>query len=119
MSHNLPHEVPAPYLIAAVLQSDTLLGQVQRELYRALPGITIDHLRQFLREDILREEVTVGIKAEEAEALLNRVQQLRAKGLSMTQTLKVVTGQVPSDDDSSESVYQILLDDKRLGVEGG
>jgi hypothetical protein len=119
MAQKIPHEIPAAHLIAAVLQSDAILGQLQRELYRALPGISLERLRQVLREEILRHETILGPKAEEADALLKRMEQLRAKGLSTTQALKVVTGQAPSEGDPNADVYQILLDDMRHGGEGG
>ena len=76
-SHQFLHEVPVSHLIAAVLQSDSLLGQLQREIYRAVPGVSVDQLRQILRDQILRADMINGPKANEAEALLQRAQQLR------------------------------------------
>jgi hypothetical protein len=118
MSHQSLHEVPVSHLIAAVLQSDSLLSQLQREIYRAVPGVSIEQLRQLLRDQILRADMINGPKANEAESLLQRITQLRAKGLSMTQTLKVVTGQEKAARDD-EDVYRVLIDDMRNGGEGG
>jgi hypothetical protein len=110
------HEVPAAHLVAAVLQSDTILGQLQRELYRALPGISFEELRELLRGEILRGEVINGTDAEEAQALLDRMNQLRSRGLSTTQALRAVTDEKASDEDE---VYRILSDDKRSAGSGG
>src|ERR1700674_1425404 len=106
MPQKIIHEVPAQHLLAAVLQSDNILGQVQRELYRLLPGISTAQLRQMLRDDILRHEVVEGTQAQEAEALLARIVQLRERGLTTTQTLKAVTGEAPSDNE--EDAFLIM-----------
>lgn len=119
MSQQVLHEVPAAHLVSAVLQSDKFLNQLQRELYRALPGITVERLRQLLRDEILQREMIEGHYAHEAEALLNRMEQLKAKGLSATQTLRAVTGQMPVEADSESESFHILFDDKRYAGEGG
>ncbi len=119
MSQQILHEVPAAHLVSAVLQSDTLLNQLQRELYRALPGITVERLRQLLRDEILQRDMVEGHHASEAQALLKRMEQLKAKGLSATQTLRAVTGEAAVDADSDAEAYHILFDDKRYAGEGG
>jgi hypothetical protein len=113
------HEVPAAHLIAAVLQSDALLEKMQHELIRVLPGITINELKTLLREEILRTEVIEGEDATEADAMLTRIAQLRAKGLTMTQTIKVLTGQQHSKDADEEDEYHVLMHDMRHSGEGG
>ena len=117
MPQKVVHEVPSQHLLAAVLQSDNILGQVQRELYRLLPGISIAQLRQMLRVEILRSEVIEGPQAQEAEALLARIVQLRERGLSTTQTLKAVTGEAPADNE--EDAFHIMREDKRAAGGGG
>ena len=117
MPQKIVHEVPAQHLLAAVLQSDNILGQVQRELYRLLPGISIAQLRQMLRDEILRRDLIEGPQAQEAEALLARIVQLRERGLSTTQTLKAVTGEAPSDNE--EDAFHIMREDKRASGGGG
>ncbi|MCC7449187.1 MAG: hypothetical protein IT324_17340 [Anaerolineae bacterium] len=119
MSQQIFHEVPAAHLVSAVLQSDTLLNQLQRELYRALPGITVERLRQLLRDEILQREMIEGHAASEAQALLKRMEQLKARGLSPTQTLRAVTGQASTDADNESDAFHILFDDKRYAGEGG
>lgn len=117
MPQKIVHEVPAQHLLAAVLQSDSILGQVQRELIRLLPGISIAQLRQMLRDEILRRDVIEGSQAQEAEALLARMVQLRERGLTTTQTLKAVTGEVPADNE--EDAFHIMREDKRASGGGG
>ena len=119
MSQQIFHEVPAAHLVSAVLQSDTLLNQLQRELYRALPGITVERLRQLLRDEILQREMIEGHHASEAQALLKRMDQLKARGLSPTQTLNAVTGRTPVEADGESETFHILFDDKRYAGEGG
>ncbi len=105
------HEVPAPQLIAAVLQSDWILDQLKRELRRVLPDLTTEQLRQILRERVLQQDMTNGKDAQEAATLIKRVEQLRASGLTMTQTVKALT--------EEEEAYRIMLDDKRSAGGGG
>ncbi|HVO43361.1 MAG TPA: hypothetical protein VMT34_12090 [Aggregatilineales bacterium] len=117
-THKTIHTVPATYLVAAVLQSDTILGHLQRELYRALPGITVEQLREMLQTEILRSDVVTGDIAQEAQSLQRRMEELRRKGLTMTQTLEVVTGQRSAAIDEDD-VYHILREDKRYAGDGG
>ena len=116
MAQKIIHEVPAKHVLAAVLQSDTVLGQVHRELYRLLPGVNIKQLRQMLRDELLRPEVVEGSAAEEAHLLLERMRQLQARGLTMTQTLKTVS---TANEDEDEDAFQILMEDKRTAGGGG
>jgi hypothetical protein len=111
------HEVPAAHLVAAVLQSDVILGQLQRELYRALPGISFEELRGLFRDEVLRKEVTTGDEAEAAQALLDRMNQLRRQGLTQTQALRAVTDPTKAEDE--DDVFRILSDDKWSGGSGG
>jgi hypothetical protein len=119
MPHPHVHEVPVAHLIAAVLQTDSILNQLQRELVRTVPGITCDQLRQILRDDLLRQDVVEGAKAQEAEAMIGRINKLRARGLSMTQTLKMVTGEAETTEAEDSEVYRILLEDMRDAGHGG
>jgi hypothetical protein len=119
MSQNPIHEVPANHVLAAVLQSDAVLGQVQREIYRLLPGISIEQLRSMLRSDLLQRGLVEGEDAQEAEALLKRMSALRARGLTETQTLKAVTGREKVAEDDEDDVYHILMQDKRSAGGGG
>ncbi len=112
MSARVMHEVPAPQLIAAVLQSDNVLAQVQREVVRLLPGISIDQLREILRAELLRPEALNGEQAEQAHKLLDRMAQLRSRGLSMTQTLKAVTSPTGTGEDEEEDAYNVMIEDK-------
>ncbi len=119
MAQKIIHEVPAKHVLAAVLQSDAVLGQVHREIYRLLPGVSIKQLRQMLRDELLRPEVVDGSAAAEAQLLLERVRQLQAQGLTMTQTLKAVTSPTKTSEDEDEDTYQILMEDKRSAGSGG
>lgn len=119
MTQKIIHEVPAKHVLAAVLQNDSILGQVQREIYRLLPGVSIEQLRKMLRDELLRPEVIEGSQAEEAQLLLERMRQLRAQGLTMTQTLKAVTSPTKTSDDEDDDAYHIMTDDKRSAGGGG
>jgi len=117
MAQKIVHEVPAQHLLAAVLQSDSILGQVQRELYRLLPGVNNAQLRQMLRDEILQRDLIEGPQAQEAEALLGRMAQLRQRGLTTTQTMQAVTGELPGDNE--EDAFHIMREDKRASGGGG
>jgi hypothetical protein len=119
MTDKVVHEVPDRHLIAAVLQSDAVLIQVQREIYRLLPGISVEELREILREGILRSDVTEGEQAEAAHELLDRMAKLRSRGLTMTQTLKRVTSPTKTDDEDDDDAFRIMKDDKRSSGSGG
>ena len=119
MSEKTIHEVPAIYLVAAVLQNDTVLAQVQRDIFRFLPGISIDQLRQILRDEVLRPDVVDGPEAKQAQLMLDRVKQLQSKGLSMTGALKVVTSPTKTSEDDEDDAFIILTDDKRNATSGG
>lgn len=110
------HEVPAHHLIAAVLQSDWIVEQLRRELRRVLPDLTSEQLRGILRERVLQHEVIEGTGAQEAETLIKRVEQLRAAGLTMTQTVQALTDESSTDE---EEAYRILLEDKHSAGGGG
>jgi hypothetical protein len=116
-TQHIVHEVPAQYLLAAVMQSDWIVEQVKHQLRRALPELTTDQIRELLREKVLRPEILHGKDAEDALALTRRAEQLRASGLTMTQTIKVLTD--PSDDSEEEDVYRILMDDMHQSTFGG
>jgi hypothetical protein len=116
-AHRVVHAVPAQFLLAAVLQSDWIVDQVQHELRRALPDLTTEQIRELLREKVLRPEILQGTEAEEALTLTRRAEQLRASGLTTTQTFKVLTD--PSDPSEEEDVYRILLDDMHQSGFGG
>src|SRR5258706_15959842 len=107
MTNKIIHEVPVNHLLAAVLQSDSILGQVQSEIYRLLPGISIDQLRQLLREEILRADMVEGPQAQEAQLLLNRMAELRSRGLTMTQTLNRVTSPTKASEDDEDDAFNI------------
>src|SRR5258706_1399652 len=113
MTNNVVHEVPAKHLIAAVLQSDSVLGHVQREILRLLPGISIDALRQMLREELLRPEAIEGPQAQEAQLMLDRMAQLRSRGLTMTQTLNRVPSPTKTDSEDDDDAFHIMINDKR------
>src|SRR5260221_838659 len=119
MSEKVIHEVPVNHLLAAVLQSDSILGQVQREVYRLLPGVSVEQLRQMLRDEILRTEVVEGPRAEEAQLLLDRMAQLRARGLTMTQTLQRVTSPTKTGDEDDDDAFHVMQNGKRSSVGGG
>ena len=119
MTEKVIHEVPVNHLLAAVLQSDGILGQVQREVYRLLPGVSVEQLRQMLRDEILRPEVVEGPRAEEAQLLLDRMAKLRSSGLTMTQTLQRVTSPTKSGDDEDDDAFHIMRNDKRSSGGGG
>src|SRR5450432_1216763 len=119
MAEKIIHEVPANHLLAAVLQSDSILGQLQREIYRLLPGISIEQLRKMLHDEILRSELVDGPQAQEAHLLLERMEQLRSRGLSMTQTFKRVTSPTKDSDEDDDDAYHIMMNDKRSSGGGG
>ena len=118
MKHQrIVHDVPAQYLLAAVLQSDTIVEQVRRQLRRALPDLSASQIRELLHEQVLRSDVQHGTEATEALTLLRRAEQLHATGLTTTQTFKVLTD--PEDESDEEDVYRILLDDMHQSGYGG
>ena len=119
MTNKVVHEVPAKHLIAAVLQSDGVLGHIQREIIRLLPGISIDALRQMLREELLRPETIEGPQAQEAQLMLDRMAQLRSRGLTMTQTLNRVTSPTKTDSEDDDDAFHIMMNDKRSSGGGG
>ena len=119
MAEKIIHEVPANHLLAAVLQSDSILGQVQREVVRLLPGISIEQLRQILRDELLSSEFVSGPKADEAQLLLDRMKELQSRGLSMTQTLKRVTSPTKTDPEDEDDAFNIMRHDKRSSGGGG
>lgn len=111
------HDVPAQFLLAAVLQSDWIVEQVKRQLRRALPDLTSEQIRELLREKVLRSDIQQGKDAEDALALTKRAEELHAAGLTTTQTFKVLTD--PGDLSEEEDVYRVLLDDMHQSGYGG
>jgi hypothetical protein len=116
-TRHVVHDVPAQFLLAAVLQSDWIVDQVKQQLRRALPDLTTEQIRELLREKVLRADILDGKDAEEALTLIHRAEQLRASGLTMTQTVKALTNL--GDDSEEDDVYRILLDDMHASSFGG
>jgi len=114
---HIVHDVPAQFLLAAVLQSDWIVEQVQRQLRRALPELTNEQIRELLRDKVLRPEMLHGKDAEDALSLIHRAEQLHASGLTMTQTIKALTD--PTEESEEEDVYHILMDDMHQSSFGG
>jgi hypothetical protein len=110
------HEVPAPELIAAVIQSNWIIDQLLRQLNRVLPDLTAPQLRDLIREKVLLPSVTEGIQAQDAIALIKRMEDMRKAGLSMTQTIQVLSDPAASE---ADDLYRILVDDMRAAGHGG
>ncbi len=113
----LPDDMSASHLVASVLNSNAVLALVLRELYRIVPGLTVEDLKEILRNEVLRPEMLHGALAEQADAILKRASRLQSIGLSTTEMRKVISH--PAGDDIEEDVHQILLDDKRHGGTAG
>jgi hypothetical protein len=114
---HIVHDVPAQFLLAAVLQSDWIIEQIQRQLRRALPELTAEQIRELLRDKVLRPEILRGKDAEDAQSLIHRAEQLHASGLTMTQTIKALTDDSVASEE--EDVYRILMDDMHQSTFGG
>lgn len=71
------------HLLAALLLTDPVLNIVRRELRRAFPDVRVDvrELRDELRQEVLKREVTEGEQADEARRRLHKAQgrALRAR----------------------------------------
>jgi hypothetical protein len=119
MTQKTVHEVPASHLLAAVLQRDSILSHIQLETFRLLPGISIEELRQMLRDELLRPEMISGEDAQEAQMMLDRINDLRKRGLTMTQTLNAVTSPIKTTDEDEDDAFQIITNDKRGSSGGG
>ena len=70
----LEKDASSPFLIAAVLRNDSMIGALRRELRRVSPGAKLDEedLRTTLTEDVLKRDVVVGDKAASATKRVRR-----------------------------------------------
>ena len=78
-------DASSPFLIAAVLQSNSLIGVLRRELRRISPGAKLseDELRGVLIDEVLKREVAFGddakVAASRVRRAANRALRNRAK----------------------------------------
>ena len=67
-------DASSPFLIAAVLRSDSLVGVLRRELRRISPGAKLneEELRAVLTDEVLKREVVFGDDAKVAASRVRR-----------------------------------------------
>ncbi|MDA1315608.1 MAG: hypothetical protein O2968_19945 [Acidobacteria bacterium] len=67
-------DASSPFLIAAVLLSDPLIGVLRRELRRISPGAKLedDELRGVLTDEVIKREVAFGADAKSAAIRVRR-----------------------------------------------
>jgi hypothetical protein len=114
----LPLEVTDPHLVAAVLQSDTMIRALQRELRQLDPNCLVpsDTLRALLRTQILRGEMVHG---EQAAAARSRLVRAMSSNGEKRRTRSTGTFTAVSLDDPDEHVGDTLWHDKTQATGGG
>ncbi len=114
----LPPDVTDPHLVAAVLQSDTMIRALQRELRQIDPNCLVpsDTLRALLRTHILRGEMLHG---EQAAAARSRLVQAMSTSSEKRRTRSTGTFPAVNLDDPDEHVGDTLRHDKTQAIGGG
>ncbi len=114
----LSPEVTDPHLVAAVLQSDTVIRALQRELRLVYPDhlISSETLRALLRSDILRSEMLHG---EQAAAARGRLVGVVSSNEEKRRTRSTGTFSAVIVDDPDEHVGDTLWHDKTQATGGG
>lgn len=73
-AHYARRQATDRFMMGAVLQSDTIVGALRRELRRLTPdvSISVDEVRQALVNEVLKRDVVEGEEAQEACRRVNR-----------------------------------------------
>ena len=121
----LPIQFRDGYLLAAILQTDGVLSNVQHELKQLYPDLqlSLEQIRELMRTSALRPEVLANGGPERANALLAQAHSQAPNGAAnseggkgnrqvrITGTYKAVP---PKDDEESD-----LWNDKMMSTGGG
>jgi hypothetical protein len=102
------------FMIAALLQSDTVVNAIQRELYTLYPGQTVasSAIRCMLRNGIVSQDVLNDERSTLAQAKL--------AGLTASHSGKNPRrGSMIADTPCEETVQEVLLYDKTYATRGG
>ncbi|HLY24791.1 MAG TPA: hypothetical protein VKQ72_00535 [Aggregatilineales bacterium] len=121
----LPKQLSDGYLLAAILQTDSVLTEVQRQLKQLYPNLqlTVEQIRELIRTSALRHEVLTGAGLEGATAQLAEVRDLAAAAAANSEGTKGnrqvrITGTykaVPPKDEEDHDLWQ----DKMMSTGGG
>lgn len=92
------------FIIGAILQSETGLKMVRRELKRVSPGIRveIDEIQQIIQSDVLKRDILEGKSADQARA---RVKRAASRTLAKRKPKKEPKDNKLSDPDEPELPY--------------
>ena len=109
-----PSQQADPHLVAAILQSDSLIRELQRELRLVSPNLLIpsETLRTVLRDQIIRAEILQDERATAAQGIVSRAAEKR-------KTRTTGTFAVVAPDDPNEHVGDTLWHDKTQASGGG
>src|SRR5262245_1826314 len=114
MTESQPLQQTDPHLVAAILQSDSMIRELQRELRLVNPNLMIpsETLRAVLRDQIIRSEILQGERAAAAQGII-------AKATEKRKTRTTGTFSVAVPDDPDEHVGDTLRHDKTQASGGG
>jgi hypothetical protein len=113
-----PTELDDSFMIATILQTDTLVRVIQRELKALYPNREIPQtaIRHVLREAVLCPELLSDDRIGVAQARLAQASALSARRRQSPAKRAFVAAQT---NESEESLYDILWYDKTRGSCGG
>jgi hypothetical protein len=98
-AHHEQRQATNRFVLGAIIQSDTVLELVRREVRRLSPNVRIDviGLRDLIAQEVLKRDVVEGDKAVEARA---KVRRAAARRLRITSPTDAPQKAVPPEEDT-------------------